>query len=90
MATQSPQTYEGRSESSETTGASYNASLDGAQQRRRQQLVHCKAADVATKNMTLDTHLRIIRKTGCSMNKKQHTIGGEYVHIMVDGRQLIA
>jgi len=89
MATQIPQTGESRSESSETTGASSNASLEGTQQQCRHQLVHCKAANVATENMTQDAHLKIIRKTGSGTNKKQHPIGCEYVHIIVYGRQLI-
>jgi len=90
MATQTRQTGDSRSESSKMTGASYNASLEVTQQQHTQQLVHREAADAAIKNMTLDTHLNIIPETGSSMNKKQHAIGCEYVHIMVEGRQLIA
>jgi len=89
MTTQTPQTGKSGSESSETTGASFNASLQGTQQQRRHQLVHREAANVATENMTQDAHLKIVRKTGSSTNKKQHAIGCEYVHIMVDGRQLV-
>jgi len=85
MATQTPQTGESRSESRETTGASYNESLEETQQQLGQQLVHPEAADVATGNMTLDAHLEIIRTTRSSTNKMQHAIGCEYVHIMVDG-----
>jgi len=88
MTTQTPQTGESGSESSKTTGASFNASLQGTQQHGYQ-LVDCEAANVATENMTQDAHLNIIRKTGSSRNNKQHAIGCEYVHIMVDGRQLI-
>ena len=51
--------------------------------------MHREAANVATENMTQDAHLQIVRKTGSSTNKKQHAIGCEYVHNMVDGRQLI-
>jgi len=89
MTTQTPQTGKSGSESSETTGASFNASLQGTQQQRRHQLVHREAANVATENMTQDAHLKIVRKTGSSTNKKQHAIKCEYVHIMVDGCQLI-
>jgi len=89
MTTQTPQAGESGSKSSETTGASFNASLQDTQQQRRHQLVHREDANVATENMTRDAHLKIVRKTGSSRNKKQHTIGCEYVHIMVDGCQLI-
>jgi len=89
MTTQTPQTGESESESSETTGAWFNASLQGTQQQRRHQLVHRKSANVATENMTQDAQLQIVCKTGSSTNKKQHTIGCDYVHIMVDGRRLI-
>jgi len=51
--------------------------------------VHREAANEATKNMTQDAHLKIVRKTGSSTNKMQHAIGCENVHIMEDGRQLI-
>jgi len=89
MTTQTPQTGESGSESSEMTGASFNVALQGTQQQRRHQWVHRKAANVATENMTQDTHLKIVCKTSSSTNKKQHAIGCKYVHIMVDGRQLI-
>jgi len=70
-------------------GASSNASIEGTQQKHKHQLVHREAANVATNNMTQNTHLEIISETGRSTNKKQHAIGCEYIHIMVDGRQLI-
>jgi len=89
MATQIPQTGEGRSESSEMMGASSNASLERTLQQRRQRLVHYEAVYVATKNMTQHANLQIIRKTRSNMNQKQHAIGCEYVHIMVDRCQLI-
>jgi len=57
MAAPAPQTGESRSESSETMGASSNASLEGTQQQCRHQIVHCEAAIVATENMTQDAHL---------------------------------
>jgi hypothetical protein len=43
---------------------------------------------VATQNMTQDAYLKIIHKTGISKNKKQHTIGCEYIHIAVNDGQL--
>ena len=89
MATQPPQTGESGSELSETTGAVSNASLEATQQQCRHRLVHYEAANVATENMTQDAHLKTVCKTGCSTNKKQHAITGEYVHIMVHGHQLI-
>jgi len=89
MATQTPQTGKSGSDSSETTGASSNALLEGTQQQRRHKLVHREAADDATENMTQDADLIILCKTGISMNKNQHTIVCEYFYIMVDGRHLI-
>ena len=89
MTTQTSQTTESGSESSETTGASFNASLQGTKQQRRYQLVHREAANVATETKTQDAHLKIVCTTGSSTNKKQHAIGCEYVHIIVDGCELI-
>jgi hypothetical protein len=63
-------------------------SLIGPQQQRRYQLAHREAAYAATKHMTEDAHLKIIRKTGRSMNKKQHAVGCEYLHTAVNSRQL--
>jgi hypothetical protein len=63
-------------------------SLIGTQQERRHQLLHRKAADAATKHMTQDAHLKIICNTGSSTNKKQHAVGCEYLHTMVNGHQL--
>jgi len=89
MATQTAQTGESGSESSEMMGASSNASREGTQQQCRHQLVHREAANVATENMTQDSHLDIILKTGSSTNKKHHAIVCEYVRIMVYSSQLI-
>jgi len=74
MTTQTPQTGESGSESSEMMGASFNASLQGTQQQCRHQVVHREAANVATENMTQEAHLKIVRKTSSSTNKKQHAI----------------
>jgi hypothetical protein len=39
------------------------------------------AANVATKHITQDAHLKIVRKTGSRKNKKQHAVGCEYMLI---------
>jgi hypothetical protein len=69
-------------------GATSNTELLGIQQERRQKLVHRGAANVATKHMTQDAHLKIIRKTGSSKNKKQHAVGCRYILIVANGGQL--
>jgi len=51
-------------------------------------LVHRDTANAATKHMTQDAHLKVVRKTGSSKNKKHHAVGCEYIHIEVNGRQL--
>ena len=89
MATQIPQPGESESELSETTGASSNASLEGTLQQRRHLVVHRKASNVATKNMTQHTHFNIVCDSRISTNKMQHAIGCVYVHMMGDSRQLI-
>jgi hypothetical protein len=61
-------------ELSRTTGASCNVPLGDTQQQQRHRLVHSDAAIIATENMTPDTHLKKVRKTGSSKNKKQHAI----------------
>jgi len=76
-------------ESGRTTGASRNAPLRETKQQCRHQLVHRDAAIVATENMTQDAHLKKVRKTGSSKNKKQHAIGCESIHIRLNERQLI-
>jgi len=38
--------------------------------------------------MTQDSHFQIVRKAGCSQNKKQHAIGCESIHIDVNDGQL--
>jgi len=37
--------------------------------------------------MTLDAQFKLVRETGSSKNKKQHTIGCEYSWIQVDNSQ---
>jgi len=69
-------------------GATSNTEILGTQQDRRHKLVHHDAADAATKHMTQDAHLKIVRKTGSRRNKKQHAVGCEYFHIDPIGGQL--
>jgi hypothetical protein len=38
--------------------------------------------------MTQGAHLKIVRKTGSSKNKRQHAVGGEYIDIEANGGQL--
>jgi len=83
MDTQSPQPGPSGFESSWLAGALTNSSLIGTQHERRHQLVYCDAANAATRNMTQDAHLKIVRKTGSSTNKKQHAVRCEYIHPVV-------
>jgi len=62
-------------------GATSNTEILGTQQERRHKLVHCDAANAATKHMTQDAHLKIVRKTGRRKNKKQDAVGCEFIHI---------
>jgi len=62
-------------------GASPNTPPAETQLQRRHHLAHRDAANAATKNITLDSQFKIVRKTGSSKNKKQHTIGCEYSQI---------
>jgi hypothetical protein len=88
MDTQPPQPGRSRSKSGGLAGASSNTSLIGTQQERRHQLVYREAADAATKHMTQEAHLKIVRKTGSSTNQKQHAVGCEYHHTVVNSHQL--
>ena len=89
METQPPQPALSRSKSSRFAGDTLNMSLIGTQQESRHHLVHRDVADAATRNMTQDAHLTIIRKTGSSKNKQTQTVGCNYIHIVVNSRQLI-
>jgi hypothetical protein len=68
-------------------GAWSNTSLIGTQPEYRLQLVHREAANAATKHITDDAHLKIVRKSGSSTNMKQHAVGCEYLHTTVNSRQ---
>jgi hypothetical protein len=76
------------SELCQLAAASSTLSHIGSQQERRHQVVHYDAANVATKDITQDVPLNIVRNTGSSTNKKHHALGCEYIHNVVIGRQL--
>jgi len=69
-------------------GATSNTELLGTQQERRHRLVHRDAANVATKHLTQDAHLKIVRKTGSSKIMEQHAVGCKYILIVANGGQL--
>jgi hypothetical protein len=83
MATETLQPGENGTEPGGSIGVTPKMSLSDKQQKHRQQLVHCNAANVATKNITKDSHLKIICKTERSKNINQHTIGCEHINVMV-------
>jgi len=88
MDTQPPPPGESRSYTGRSVGATSNTDILGTQRERRHKLVLHDAAYAATKPMTEDAHLNIVRKTGSSKNKKQHAVGCEYIHIEANGGQL--
>jgi hypothetical protein len=88
MDTQPPPPGEGESNTGRFVGATSNTEILGTQQERWHKLVHRDAADAATKHMTQDAHLKIVRKTVSRRNKKQHAVGCEYIHIDAIGNQL--
>jgi len=69
-------------------GATSNTDILGTQQELRHNLVHRDAANAATKHMSQDVHLKIIRKTGCRKNMQQHAVGCECINIEAIGGQL--
>jgi len=70
MDTQPPPSGQSRSNDGRLVGATFNTEILGTQQERRHKLVHRDAANAATKHMTQDAHLKIIRKTGSWKNMK--------------------
>jgi len=88
IATQTPQPGENGTVPGGSTDVTPNMSLSGTQQERRHQLVHHNAANAATKDMTQDADLKIIRKTRSSKKKKQDAIGCQYIYIKVNDAQL--
>jgi hypothetical protein len=85
MDTQPPPPGESRSNTGRLAGATSNTEILGTQQECRYKLVHHDAANVATKHMSQDAHLKIVRKTGSSNNKKQHAVGCKYILIEANG-----
>jgi hypothetical protein len=88
MDTQPPPAGESGSNTGRLAGATSNMELLGTQQVRRHKLVYRDAANVATKHMTQDAHLKIVRKTGSSKNKKHLAVGCKYILIVANGGQL--
>jgi len=88
MDTQPPPPGGSRSNTGRLAGATSNTEIIGTQQERRPNLVHRDAANAATKYMTQVAHLKIVRKTGSSKNKKQHAVGCVYIHIEANRGQL--
>jgi len=88
MDTQPPPAGKSGSNTGRLEGAISNTEPLGTQQERRHKLVHRNAPNVATKHMTQDAHLKIVRKTGSSKNKKQHAVGCEYILMVANGGQL--
>jgi len=88
MDTQRPPPGESGSNTGRLPGATSNTEILGTQQERRHKLVHHDAADAASKHMTQDADLKIVRKTGSRRSKKQHAVGCEYIHIDTIGCQL--
>jgi len=76
------------SEPSWLTGISSNAALAGTVQNPRHQLVHRKAANKGTENLTPDTHIHIVSKPWSSKNEKQHAVGCEHIQIEINSREL--
>jgi hypothetical protein len=74
MGTQPAPPGETGSNTGRLAGATSNTDILGTQQERRNKLIHRNAANVATKHMTQDVYIKIVRTTGSSKNKKQHAV----------------
>jgi len=88
MDTQQPPPGESGSNTGRLADPTTNTYILGTQQECRYKLVHRDAANTASKHMTQDAHVKIVRKTGSSKNTKQHAVGCEYIHIEAKGGQL--
>ena len=88
MDTQPPPPGESGSNTGRLAGATSNKEILGTQQEHRHKLVHRDAANAATKHITQDGHLKIVRKTGSRKDKKQHAVGCKCIHIEAMGGQL--
>jgi len=87
MDTAPPPPGESGSNTDRLAGATSNTEILGTQQERRHKLVHHDSANAATKHMTQDAQLKIVRKTGSRNNNKQHAVGCECIHIEAIGGQ---
>jgi len=88
MDTQPPPPVDSGSNTGRLAGTTSNTEILGKQHERRHKIVYRNAADAATKHMTLDANLKIVRETGSRRNKKQQAVGYEYIHTDAFGRQL--
>jgi len=88
MDTQPPLAGESGSNTGRLADATSNTELVGTHQELRHKLVHRDAANVATKHMTQDAHLKIVHKTGSSKNKEQPAVGCKLMLIVANGGQL--
>jgi hypothetical protein len=88
MDIQPPQRCLSESKFGQLAGISSNMALIGTQHEPRHQVVHHQAGDAAIKHMTKDADLKTVSKTASSTNKKQHAVGCDYHHSMVNGHQL--
>jgi hypothetical protein len=88
MDTQSPPPGESGSNTGRLVGATSNTEILLTQQECRHKLVHRDASNVATKHMTKDAHLKIVRKTRCSKNKNHEAVAWEYILSEAIGGQL--
>jgi hypothetical protein len=74
MDTQPPPPGETGTNTGRLAVATSNTDILGTQQERRHNIVYRKAANAATKVMTQDAHLDIVRKTGRRKYQKQHAV----------------
>ena len=88
MDTQPPPPGKSGSNTPWLVGATLNTETLGSQQECRFKLVHTDSANAVTKHMTQDAHLKNVRKTESSKQKKQHAVGGEYIQMEPNGGQL--
>jgi len=86
--TQPPPPGESGTNTGRLAGATSNTELFGKHQERRHKLVHRNAANVATKHMTQDAHLKIVCKAASGKNKKQHAVGCEYILVVANSTEL--
>jgi len=84
MVTQPPLPGQSGSKSSQLADTLSNMSLIDTPQEPRHQLVHRNSANATTKTMTQNAHSKIVCRTEHGTNKKQHAVGFEYIHIVVN------